>query len=224
MDVEAGLASGLPAGPDRLRTLGHGLRPEVLREVVRRAHSSNRLVWAHVETGADVRLAAGSGVDALAYLPTDFFWKAPERYELDSETVALMGQQRMIVAPTASLLPRYTRRRPARLWLGLDRQTRTLRRLHKAGARIVLGADWWWETSATEANYLAQHHVFPLPVLLRMSSETTPQAIFPERAIGRLAPGYEASFLALTCNPVADWSCTSEIQTRTKQGLLLTKP
>jgi imidazolonepropionase-like amidohydrolase len=54
--------------------------------------------------------------------------------------------------------------------------------------------------------------------MLRLWSVTTPQAIFPKRRIGSLAPGYEASFLVLPSDPLADWRATRNIRTRVKQG------
>jgi imidazolonepropionase-like amidohydrolase len=49
----------------------------------------------------------------------------------------------------------------------------------------------------------------------------TPQAIFPERRIGRLDEGYEASFLVLNGNPVEDWSAMRRIRLRVKRGNVL---
>ena len=43
-------------------------------------------------------------------------------------------------------------------------------------------------------------------------------SIFPERAIGALEPGYEASFLALDCDPTAKIDCAIEIRHRVKSG------
>jgi imidazolonepropionase-like amidohydrolase len=51
---------------------------------------------------------------------------------------------------------------------------------------------------------------------------TTPRAIFPGRKIGRLADGYEASFLVLDGDPLADWSRAHKIVSRVKQGHSIT--
>jgi imidazolonepropionase-like amidohydrolase len=51
--------------------------------------------------------------------------------------------------------------------------------------------------------------------------ETTPQSIFPERKIGALNDGYEASFLALEGNPLQDWKNTQRIRVRFKQGFII---
>jgi hypothetical protein len=53
--------------------------------------------------------------------------------------------------------------------------------------------------------------VFLNAQVLRIWSETTPRAIFPKRPFGRLADGYEASFLALEGNPLMDFGSTNRI-------------
>ena len=57
--------------------------------------------------------------------------------------------------------------------------------------------------------------------LLTMWCETTPATIFPDRKIGRLQDGYEASFLVLDGNPLDDFTNTGRITLRVKQGHLL---
>ena len=206
------------ADPDSQPTDRRGLRPEVVREVVRRAHAAGLPVWAHVETARDVALVEAAGADGLAHLP-GYSWARDEaRYTLPDSTVRAMGARGMAVAPTAVLLPRYTGDRPARRALGQMHQIRTLRRLHAAGARITIGADSWGATSTPEARYLHDLGVFPPATLLRLWSETTPRAVFPGRALGRLAPGYEANLLALACDPTADWDCTARIDHAEKGG------
>jgi hypothetical protein len=57
--------------------------------------------------------------------------------------------------------------------------------------------------------------------LLKLWSEATPRAIFPGRQIGALADGYEASFVALGGDPLADIANVRQIRLRFKQGVLL---
>ncbi len=54
-----------------------------------------------------------------------------------------------------------------------------------------------------------------------MWTEMTAQAIFPQRKIGALREGYEASFLALAGNPLEDWQDVGKVKVRFKQGLFL---
>jgi imidazolonepropionase-like amidohydrolase len=55
-----------------------------------------------------------------------------------------------------------------------------------------------------------------------MWCETTAAAIFPQRKIGHLKEGYEASFLVLSGDPLADFTNVQKIELRIKQGELLT--
>jgi len=54
-----------------------------------------------------------------------------------------------------------------------------------------------------------------------MLCETTPRVIFPDRSIGRLARGYEASFVALDSNPLESLDAWDDIAMVVKQGAVL---
>lgn len=54
--------------------------------------------------------------------------------------------------------------------------------------------------------------------LLKIWSETTPRAIFPQRNIGALEEGYEANSIVLEGNPIQDFSRVKRIRIRVKQG------
>jgi imidazolonepropionase-like amidohydrolase len=96
-----------------------------------------------------------------------------------------------------------------------------LRVLRDNGVRVVVGSDNPMDTSMREFEQLATLDVWDRPALLRMWAETTPRAIFPERRIGLLQDGYEASFLALAGNPLEDLANVRRINLRFKQGVAL---
>ena len=83
---------------------------------------------------------------------------------------------------------------------------------------MLVGSDAYSDISANEAKYLESSGVFDRATLLRMWSEITPRAIFPNRRIGRLQSGYEASFLVLDGDPLADFSRVAQIRLAVKQG------
>ena len=199
---------------------GRGLTPDLLREVVRRAHAAGLRVFAHVETGADVRLAVASGVDGFAHMP-GYNYAAGEDapYLIGDEAVAASGARGVVYVPTSVVGEGRNADRPAREAFARDLHRRQLRALHAAGARVALGTDSWGRTSKAEADFFAAHGFFPLPTLLDLWTRVTPQVVFPGRAVGRLAPGFEASLLALDCDPTGDWSCTAQVARREKQGL-----
>jgi imidazolonepropionase-like amidohydrolase len=99
-------------------------------------------------------------------------------------------------------------------------QAHNLTLLHQAKVKIAIGSDHA-ETALAEALNLYQLDVFDNLTLLKMWCETTPQAIFPSRKIGRLDEGYEASFLVLADNPIDDFRNVETITLRFKQGVEL---
>ena len=210
-----------------------GLDPALVPAIVTRAHRSKLRVAAHVETAADFRVAVAAGVDIVAHLPglapkTD---EDPLRYELTDADAILARKKGAAVVATAWLAERLAAPKP---WLPgaaaqadtvqLERakqiQRRSLQTLMRHRVPIAIGSDLF-EDAVSEAFYLKRLGVFDARTLLVMWSRTTPQLIFPKRQIGRLAPGYEASLLALSCNSTADFECTRRITLRMKQGRLL---
>lgn len=97
-------------------------------------------------------------------------------------------------------------------------QIENLRRLKRAGVKILVGSDNYGSDSVHEVDYLRSLDVWNNLEMLRMWSVTTPQHIFPKRKIGKLQEGYEASFLLLAGNPMVAWSETHHILDRWKQG------
>jgi hypothetical protein len=201
---------------------GLGLCPEELRAIVERAHEAGKRVSAHVSTAADVRLALNAGVDELAHLPLgndgiSVDESAP--YRLRDSTIQRIGEKNMAVVPTALLLVEDVEAFPAdTLREEIALQRRQIRALHEAGARIALSGHNWRTTARREATYFHAHDFFDARTLLRLWTTTTSQVIFPDRRIGRLAPGYEASFLVLPRNPIEDFGAVREIRQSVKQG------
>src|SRR5690606_14756398 len=105
----------------------------------------------------------------------------------------------------------------ARVSEGLARQ---LALLVAAGVPIVIGSDGVGDAADEAAAILATGIVEPA-ALLRMWTRDTARAIFPERRIGSLEEGYEASFVALAGNPLEDWESVRRVRWRFKQGALL---
>ncbi|PEN12672.1 hypothetical protein CRI94_14255 [Longibacter salinarum] len=199
-----------------------GLCPEVLEAVVDRAHDVDKRVFAHVNTEKDVQIALDAGVDAIAHLPSgnDGVRTGEEEFWLSRTTIRKAGQDSVVLTPTASLLVEGAD--PDTLQAEIARQRKQLRQLHEAGVRIALGADEWKKTALYEAMYLHDHDVFDNRTLLKIWAEATPRAIFPNRKIGHLAKGYEASFLVLNENPVDDFNAVTQIRLGVKQGHIIT--
>jgi len=202
-----------------------GIDPALLPEIVRRARNAGVRVAAHVETAADFRTAVRAGVDMIAHLPGfrgDERTSLPgvERFMLTAEDAREAARKRVIVVTTASGLDRYaSEQRDNVLRKSADRLHRAnLTLLHDAGVRLAIGSDEYEDTSVAEALYLSRLYIFTKAELLEMWTETTPQAIYPARKIGRLERGFEASFLVLDVDPLVDFTAVYRIQRAVARG------
>jgi imidazolonepropionase-like amidohydrolase len=101
---------------------------------------------------------------------------------------------------------------------------RNLRLLRESGVQVVLASDAGERDVVDEALFVHELDVWPTTELLRILVESTPRSIFPERRIGRLEDGYEASFLVLGGNPLEDFGRITDIRLRVKDGRLLALP
>ena len=90
-----------------------------------------------------------------------------------------------------------------------------------AGVRIAIGSDNYGNTSRSEALYLSDLGVFSNLELLKLWTENTLALVLPNRKVGLLREGYEASFLVLESDPLADFSSVLRINRRVKQGRLM---
>ena len=98
-------------------------------------------------------------------------------------------------------------------------QSASLRTLTEIGVALAIGSDNVSDSSVLEAEHLHSLGVVDPLALLKIWTEDTPRAIFPQRRIGFLRDGYEASFLALEGSPLEDWRNIRRIKLRFKQGL-----
>ena len=204
---------------------GYGLCPDVLKNVVKRAHEADKRVFAHVNTAEDVKLALKVGVDALAHLPLGndgISYEESAPFTLDPETIAEIGNRNLVITPTASLLAEDLESfRKDTLQKEINLQRKQLKELYEAGAKIALGSDGWSTNPLQEARYLNAYEIFNNKTLLNIWTQDTPKVIFPDRKIGKLQPGYEASFLVLKNNPVENFEAIEKILLSVKQGQIL---
>ncbi|HEX7418669.1 MAG TPA: tetratricopeptide repeat protein, partial [Thermoanaerobaculia bacterium] len=96
--------------------------------------------------------------------------------------------------------------------------------LRTARLPIVLGTDNGEHTVIDEADNVKRITNWSNADVLNLLTSATPLDIFPSRKIGRLAGGYEASFLALDGNPLSDWTAIRRVAIRVKQGHLIEVP
>ena len=214
-----------PIPPDSIDMSGHGLRPSLVPAIVRRAHEAGLRVAAHVETARDFEIAVRSGVDILAHLP-GYELAANEiaaDREISEDVARLAGKRGVVAIPTASLAALVAGDADSAKLVESRRnlQRRNISLLMRHGVRISVGSDVFGQTARREFDALRALGLWDNHALLTLWSETTPQSIFPTRPIGRLEPGYEASFLVLERDPIEDLSAVDGIRLRVKQGCVM---
>ena len=134
---------------------------------------------------------------------------SPAAFRISEEDARLAGRRGVTVTTTLSWLAESMESDAAEGQRILDEVIRpNLAVLRKYGVPILIGSDQFRQSSAPEAMFCPKLRLFSNDELLKMWCETTPRAIFPGRRIGRLAEGYEASFLALEADPLVDFSAT----------------
>jgi hypothetical protein len=206
-----------------------GLDPVVLPQIVERAHRTGLQVMAHVESAADFRTAIKAGVDEIVHMPglrpdrDDFDnYGDGARYRITDADAAAAAAKKIAVTTTIGELltlvsePGFDAGQASVI---RELHSHNLRVLRRHGVKLLVGSDAYGDTSRKEFDELARLGVFTNAELLRMWSSAAPRAIFPNRRIGRLEPGYEASFLVLGQNPLASLAATADIRLRVKLGL-----
>ncbi|SEL21933.1 Imidazolonepropionase [Roseateles sp. YR242] len=201
-----------------------GVTPEVLAEVVRRAHEDQLRVVAHVESAKDFEAAVRAGVDFIAELPGYFpqHGEDPESHEIPAE-IAVMAAERKIGVITATVATQLFQPAPELLARIEQVQKHNLARLKEAGVKLLVGSDLFTGDALNELHHLDSLGALDKPTLLRMATQDTPRALFPKRRLGCFEPGCEASFLVLAANPLDDLAALDKPLLRIKQGRILTQ-
>lgn len=201
-----------------------GLDPRLLPFIVARAHGSGLRVSCHIETAADFRAAMAAGVDEINHLPGYYPEpEHPEWFALTGRDAAEAARRHITVVTTTyvSTAEMAGAEMAGQLSWARGIQARNLRLLHRAGVDLAIGSDVYGTTSLAEAMNLKALGVFDNLTLLKMWCETSARTIFPRRRIGHLEAGYEASFLVLGGNPLADFGAVKDIKLRFKQGAFI---
>lgn len=193
-----------------------GLNPDLLPELVRLVHGAGLRLAVHVETDADMATALRAGADIIAHLPSH-----DSDILISDETISLAAETNAAIVTTTSVAKRFEERDPERYEAVLKAQRENLSRLAQAGANLVLGSDNVMDTSLGEAEHLASLGALDNETILKMWTENCARTVFPDRKVGRLADGFEASFVVLDANPLEDFSTVRRINMRVKDGRIL---
>jgi imidazolonepropionase-like amidohydrolase len=177
-------------------------------------------VSCHIETAQDFRNALAAGVDEINHMPGYYPDENPDWYSITEADAKRAAGQKVFVV-TTTYVTVYEMKDPEKIKQAQEIQRKNLRLLHDAGVNMAIGPDVHGVTSLSEAMNLYGMKVFDNLTLLKMWCETTAETIFPKRKIGKLADGYEASFIVLGSDPVANFEAVKNIQLRFKQGIFI---
>ena len=203
-----------------------GLDPVVFRAAAARARADGVPTTVHVYTAADYALAVEARANEAAHMPPTFirnsaYEKNPDLYTITPQMAADAAAAGFVTTTTTLVNERGQMTESPRYEETRRVQAANLTALKAAGARLAVGSDRYQDTGLDEAMNLATLGPFTTEEVLRLAVETPRLAIFPDRAIGTLAPGWEASFVAVPCDPSADLACIRRATHRIKQGASL---
>lgn len=209
----------------------YGLSEEVIEAIVKKAEGENISLIAHVETIKDFELALNLGIRNFAHMPGyggGIGDQELEQLEIPDSLLQFASEKNISITPTVSFAKYY-----ANKWDGskmsldttllnkkYDFIRKQLRRFIDANIIITLGADQNNTTLTEEIDDLLQIEAFSNLEFLNILVNTT-KIIFPNRKIGEIRDGYEASFLVLKNNPLDDVSNIKNIELRVKNGITL---
>lgn len=206
-----------------------GLNPTLAAPIVTRAHDAGLRVVAHVMSAHDFEVAVEAGVDLIAHMPgfapgaafteddthpwLSMLAVQPEHYLITPAVAAMAAERGTAVITTVS---------------GGGDPTEVIianfNTLGEAGVTLLIGSDRGEYNSVDEAMYLVDQELMTPADVLHSIVVTTPQKLFPERNIGNLAVGSEATFVVLPLEPVANFDAIRKVEWVVKRGSVLKSP
>ncbi len=205
---------------------GGGVDPALLPLIAELAHAAGLRVAVANSSLADYRATLAAGADISTHLPCYQDSAAdPDSpyYDVDVAGNCLLSEEDARRAARKGLIStlittEWEKDRPADL---VDWERRNVALLSRAGARLVLGSNAYGRTIAPGLIAAAEKDFLSPAEVLRLATMETPKSIFPDRKIGCLSPGCEASFLVFSADPIKDLQTISDTETRINRGYVL---
>lgn len=200
----------------------HGLSKKVARKLVEKFHEKGLTVYAHIETAGDFNFAIDIGVDCMAHMPGYAYTGNPEEHKklyVNDTTILKAVEQGVKINPT--VLVSLSRDGITDSVAKANFVSDFVNRYHKAGGVLLAGSDRFNSTLMPEIEALNKLGVLSSRELLNIICYETPRTVFPNRKIGALKSGFEASFLVLEGNPLDDIDNIKSINRYVKKGIQL---
>ncbi|MBB3764106.1 amidohydrolase family protein [Sphingomicrobium lutaoense] len=181
-----------------------GLTPDNFRSAVRHAKAAGLHPIVHVNSRADFRLAVEEDVFALVHMPGA--WprgEAEERLMLTPEDARIAADNGVFVIPTLAV--GFNALFGEDLEAARDIWRHNLKLMKDAGVRFGAGADRGGATALSELAVLHSTGLFSGEELVEIATTNGIEIALPDREVGRLGPGQEASFIVMGFNPAESW-------------------
>lgn len=192
-----------------------GLNPKLIPEIVSKAHRHNLRISAHVATSFDFHIAVEAGVDEIAHLPEIHNGKP-----ISIEDAKKAKQSNIFIVTTASLVEKNVKK--ANYNELVENVKSNLAILKQENVALAIGSDMYNDNSVGEFKFLYDLNLFSNEELIKMWCENAAITTFPNRKIGYLRDGYEASFLVLNLNPLEHLEeVNKSIILKVKQGTII---
>ncbi len=203
------------------RTIWHkGLNPELVPYLIEKAHQDRLRITAHINNSFDFHHVLVNKVDEIAHMPRMISGLNYNPISTDDAKLAANNKTFIITTLAISLFQGGTIKEED-FPLAKKFQAADLTMLNNNGALLAIGSDDPTDTSVKEAMYIKDMQIFDNITLLKIWTENTPKTIFPNRKIGSIEEGYEASFIALKGNPIENFESITNINLKFKQGYFI---
>ncbi len=189
---------------------GKGLDEKTAKAIIKKAKKADLPVVAFVENWSDVRLGIKLGVNGFANLPKGDF-------DLSASDLSDLAKKNITITPQFAQLQAESIAKPEIL----EKQKIAFKKLVDANVPLAIGSNDLSRTARSEINYWKNLAPAENSKMLKYLCEITPKAIFPNRKVGQIAEGFEASFLVLNDDPLQNVMKLRAISFMVKNGGLI---
>jgi imidazolonepropionase-like amidohydrolase len=202
---------------------GGGIDPDLLPAIREKANTAGLRLAVATSTRSDFEVAVRSGADIVTHPPCYQDSSAdPDSpyYDVDTEDQCLIDPETAAVAATNGLTvvlitSEWAKERPSHTvaW-----EQQNIRVLDAAGVGFAVGSNAYGSTMTEGLVFAVEKDFLPASDLLRIATRDSPRLILPDRQVGCLEAGCEASFIGFGSNPLHDAGALRDIVFRLKDG------
>jgi len=202
---------------------GGGVDPGLLPEIARLTEEAGLRLAVAVSSIEDFRASLSAEADIVTHLPcyqdtesdpSSIYYDVSTAEECrlsaaDAEAAARIGTVGTLITTE------WAKDRPDKI---VDWERQNVAKLRAAGATLVVATNAYGSMLTEGLIAGVEKGFFEPSDMLRMATMDTPGVIFPNRRVGCLDVGCEASFIAFAENPLEDFTAIRTIRVRVKDG------